>query len=92
MHHPTYRIPHAMTFVKHVVDNWLERETYPNPPPCTIDPTSQRTIRGRPNTLLPAAAASEQSGSTAVLDRSRERRGKSVRSWCDGSSDRSFMG
>ena len=26
MHHPTDRIPHTMTFVKPIVEHWLERE------------------------------------------------------------------
>ena len=93
MHHPTDRITHATAFVTPAVGHWLEQEIiiiiviiimciYMLVPRLIINQTPYLNCRG----LWQRRNVPVQTWRVISWYR-----GKSVRLWCDGSSDRSFM-
>ena len=86
MHFSIDRIVHTTAFDKPVVDHWLERKIAQTAAGSTEkDRSDDRPLQRRANYYIGVGIISH-------LKRERDMfRGMSVRSWCDGSSDRSFM-
>ena len=104
MHHPIDRITHTTAFVTLIVEQWLEREIaqWDHPMKDRSDDPShhERTLLPRSYISLPhqkrpgedfACITKHLKHDFPYRGSEMQLRGKSVLSWCDGSSDRSFM-
>ena len=101
--HATDRMTHTTAFVTPVAEHWLKREIaqWVHSMKDRSDDPSHHQRRLLPHSLCRLCVLYEREKMLFItytfckLFNSRSEmklRGKSVRSWCDGSSDRSFMG